>query len=128
MADPPFTIIDHVQLAMPAGEEQTARRFYRDLIGMIEIPKPAELVNRGGCWFQSGSVHLHLGVEPDFRPARKAHPALGCRDYDALTSRLRGMGIEVKDDHNLPGVRRSHIEDPFGNRLELIAADRETVR
>ncbi len=87
---------------------------------MREIPKPAELAKRGGCWFASGSVQLHLGVENDFRPAKKAHPALRCSDYDWLIARLRAAGIEVQEDGNIPGVRRCHIFDPFGNRLELI--------
>jgi catechol 2,3-dioxygenase-like lactoylglutathione lyase family enzyme len=111
-----------VQLAMPAGAEETARDFYRDVLGMREIPKPAELAKRGGCWFESGGAQLHLGVEPDFRPAKKAHPALRCRDYDALTSHLRAAGIEVTDDASIPDVKRCHICDPFGNRIELIAA------
>ena len=119
---PTFTAIDHVQLAMPAAGEEVARGFYRDLLGMTEIPKPAELAKRGGCWFESGEVQIHLGVEPDFRPARKAHPALRCADYDALTSRLRSVGIEVTDDTHIPGLRRCHIADPFGNRIELIPA------
>ena len=88
MTNHSFIAIDHVQLAMPQGEEEAARRFYCDLLGMVEIPKPAELAKRGGCWFASGSVQLHLGVEVDFRPAKKAHPALRCGDYDGLTSRL----------------------------------------
>lgn len=118
----PFGAIDHVQLAMPVGTEETARGFYRDVLGMREIPKPAELAKRGGCWFESGSVQVHLGVEADFRPAMKAHPALRCSDYDALTSHLRSVGIEINDDENIPGVRRCHICDPFGNRIELIAS------
>jgi catechol 2,3-dioxygenase-like lactoylglutathione lyase family enzyme len=122
MNESTFTAIDHVQLAIPPGGEETARGFYRDLLGMTEIPKPAELAKRGGCWFESGSVQLHLGVEVDFRPAKKAHPALRCRDYEALTSRLRAAGVEVKLDDNVPGVRRCHVSDPFGNRIELIAA------
>ena len=117
-----FTAIDHVQLAMPPGEEEAARRFYRDLLGMAEISKPAELAKRGGCWFESGSVQLHLGVEVDFRPAKKAHPALRCGDYDGLMACLRAAGVEVKLDESIPGVRRCHVSDPFGNRIELIAA------
>ena len=105
---------------MPAGEEDRARAFYGTLLGMNELPKPAELAKRGGCWFASGSVQIHLGVEVDFRPAKKAHPALRCRDYDALTARLRAAGVEVTEDSNIPGVRRCHIADPFGNRIELI--------
>jgi catechol 2,3-dioxygenase-like lactoylglutathione lyase family enzyme len=116
-----FTAIDHVQLAMPPGAEDRARAFYGGLLGMAELPKPAELAKRGGCWFASGAVQIHLGVESDFRPARKAHPALRCSDYKTLTARLRAVGVEVTDDANIPGVRRCHIFDPFGNRVELIA-------
>jgi len=122
MTDAPFTSIDHVQLAMPAGQEDQARRFYRDLIGMVELPKPLELAKRGGCWFASGDVQIHLGVEADFRPAKKAHPALVCREYAALILHLRAAGIEVQEDDNIPGVRRCHVFDPFGNRIELISA------
>jgi catechol 2,3-dioxygenase-like lactoylglutathione lyase family enzyme len=118
----PFVAIDHVQLAMPAGQEDAARVFYSGLMGMTELPKPADLAKRGGCWFESGSVQLHLGVESDFRPAKKAHPAMRCRDYDGLTARLREIGIEIKDDDSIPGVRRCHVFDPFGNRIELIAS------
>lgn len=121
MTDAAFIAIDHVQLAMPPGQEEKARSFYRDLLGMTEVPKPAQLAKRGGCWFESGGVQLHLGVEEDFRPAKKAHPAVRCRDYEGLTSRLRAAGVEVKYDDSIPGVRRCHIFDPFGNRIELIA-------
>jgi len=117
----PFTALDHVQLAMPPDAEETARRFYRDLLGMTEVAKPPELAKRGGCWFQSESVQIHLGVEADFRPARKAHPALRCADYDGLTASLQSAGVEVTADSNIPGVRRCHISDPFGNRIELIS-------
>ncbi len=120
MAEAPFTAIDHVQLAMPAGKEERARGFYGDLLSMAEIPKPPELAKRGGCWFASGSVQLHLGVEEDFRAAKKAHPALRCRDYAGLTSRLRAAGVDTKEDESIPGVRRCHVCDPFGNRVELI--------
>jgi catechol 2,3-dioxygenase-like lactoylglutathione lyase family enzyme len=120
MSNLPFTSIDHVQLAMPAGMEEPARKFYRDVLGMTEIAKPPELVKRGGCWFESGIVQIHLGVETDFRPARKAHPALRCGDFDGLTDRLRAAGVPVADDASIPGVRRCHIADPFGNRIELV--------
>jgi catechol 2,3-dioxygenase-like lactoylglutathione lyase family enzyme len=116
----PFTAIDHVQLAMPAGQEGTARKFYAALLGMREIPKPAALLNRGGCWFESGSVQVHLGVEVDFRPAKKAHPAFKCTDYDGLVAKLRSVGVEVTEPADIPGVRRCHVHDPFGNRIELI--------
>ena len=122
MLNRPFTAIDHVQLAMPSGMEDQARAFYSGLLGMTEIEKPAELKKRGGCWFSSGSVQIHLGIEPDFHPARKAHPALRCHDYGNLVARLKNGGIEIKDDESIPGVRRCHIFDPFGNRLELIDA------
>lgn len=121
MAQPSFVAIDHVQLAMPAGAEEDARAFYGTLLGMTEVPKPPELAKRGGCWFKSGNVQLHLGVEADFRPARKAHPALRCRDYAELLQRLRNAGVEVAQAHDIPGVDRCHIHDPFGNRIELIA-------
>lgn len=88
---------------------------------MIELPKPAELAKRGGCWFGSGDVQIHLGVEAEFRAARKAHPALRCRDYDRLVARLRSAGVKTMEDTNIPGVRRCHVSDPFGNRLELVA-------
>jgi catechol 2,3-dioxygenase-like lactoylglutathione lyase family enzyme len=122
MVTVPFTAIDHVQLAMPPGGEDTARHFYRDLLGMAEIPKPPELAKRGGCWFESGEVQIHLGVEKDFRPAKKAHPALHCRDYGALLQRLSEAAVTVAEAGDIPGVRRCHIYDPFGNRIELIAA------
>ena len=122
MSGSPFISIEHVQLAMPVGEEDTARSFYCRLLGMTEIPKPEELARRGGCWFESGSVQLHLGVEADFRPAKKAHPALRCRDYDAMTLRLSAAGVDVREDHAIPRVRRCHVSDPFGNRIELVAS------
>lgn len=117
----PFTAIDHVQLAMPAGEEERARAFYAELLGMNEVAKPTELAKRGGCWFASGSVQIHLGVEADFRPARKAHPALRCADYDSLIRRLSAAEIAVNEVNDIPGLRRCHIHDPFGNRIELVA-------
>ena len=122
MSEFSFLAIDHVQLAMPAGEESTARHFYADVLGMREIPKPAPLAARGGSWFASGSVQLHLGVEQDFRPARKAHPAIRVGGYAALLARLKSAGVEVIDADDLPNVQRAHIFDPFGNRIELIAS------
>ena len=113
--------IDHVQLAMPPGAEDSARAFYTGLLGMNEIAKPTELAKRGGCWFQSGSVQIHLGVEEDFRPAKKAHPALTCSNYDELIFELGRAGMPVHESGDIPGVRRCHVHDPFGNRIELIA-------
>ena len=121
MSNPPFSAIDHVQLAMPAGGEDSARRFFADLLEMTEVPKPMELAKRGGCWFRSGKVELHLGVEQNFRPAIKAHPALICGSYDALIAKLKAANVSVQEDSEIPGVRRAHILDPFGNRIEFIA-------
>jgi catechol 2,3-dioxygenase-like lactoylglutathione lyase family enzyme len=117
----PFSAIDHVQLAAPPNSEDTARRFYGELLGMQELPKPLLLAQRGGVWFASGDVQLHIGIEQDFRPARKAHPALRCSDYEGLLAHLRSAGIEVSEVNDIPGVRRAHVYDPFGNRIELVA-------
>lgn len=112
--------IDHVQLAMPAGREEEARGFYNRLLGIPEMRKPEELAKRGGAWFENGDVKIHLGVEQDFRPARKAHPALLVRDLRGLVERLRAAGVAVKDDEPLAGYDRVYVSDPFGNRLELL--------
>jgi|SRR5215467_14043370 len=121
MPEPPFVAIDHFQMAMPPGGEDTARKFYCGVLGMAELPKPDELAKSGGAWFSSGSVQIHVGSEPDFHPARKAHPALRCSDYDALIAVLRSAGVNVIEDARIPGVTRCHIFDPFGNRIELVA-------
>lgn len=113
--------IDHVQLAIPRGGEDAARTFYTGVLGMTEIPKPPPLAARGGCWFAAGPVQLHLGIEDDFRPARKAHPALVAADLDALAHRLTAAGAPVLWSDEIPGVRRFHTADPAGNRIELIA-------
>ena len=117
----PLTRIDHVQLAMPRGGEDAARGFYRDLLGLDEEPKPAELAARGGCWFRGGAVRLHLGVEADFRAARKAHPALRVSGFAGLVVALRGAGCTVREDGAFEDAARVYVDDPFGNRLELIA-------
>jgi hypothetical protein len=117
----PFTAIDHVQLAIPVGAEDVARRFYCELLELIEVPKPAESAKKGGCWFESGAVQIHLGVEEPFQPARKAHPALRCQDYEGLVARLTAAGVPVRPASDVPGITRCHIEDPFGNRIELVA-------
>jgi catechol 2,3-dioxygenase-like lactoylglutathione lyase family enzyme len=121
MGSHPFSALDHVQLAMRRGEEERARAFYVGILGMVELPKPPNLAARGGCCFASGDVQIHLGVEDDVRPSRKAHPGLRCANYDALLDHLRERGIEVREDDELPGTRRAYVYDPFGNRLELIA-------
>ena len=115
-----ITGVDHVQLAMPRGREDAARSFYAGVLGMTELPKPPLLAVRGGCWFASGSAVLHLGVEEPFTPARKAHPALLVDDLDGLLAVLTGAGHEcVRADGEIPGVRRFHTSDPFGNRVEF---------
>jgi catechol 2,3-dioxygenase-like lactoylglutathione lyase family enzyme len=116
----PVVGIDHVQLAMPPRKEREARDFYEGLLGIPLVPKPANLAARGGCWFESPDVKVHLGVERDFRPARKAHPALLVAGLGALVERLRQSGVEVRDDEPLAGSERVYVDDPFGNRIELI--------
>ena len=112
--------IDHVQLAIPVGGEGAARGFYGDLLGLAEALKPAELAKRGGCWFGSGALKVHLGVEEPFRPARKAHIAFKVDDVPALAARAKAGGYEVVQDSELPGHQRVFIFDPFGNRLEFL--------
>jgi catechol 2,3-dioxygenase-like lactoylglutathione lyase family enzyme len=115
-----ITGFDHVQVAMPRGREDAARAFYAGLLEMTEVPKPPALAVRGGCWFASGSAVLHLGVEEPFAPARKAHPALLAGDLDALAQALSAAGYEcVRADGEIPGIRRFHTRDPFGNRIEF---------
>jgi catechol 2,3-dioxygenase-like lactoylglutathione lyase family enzyme len=115
-----ITGIDHVQVAMPPGQEAAARAFYADLLGMAELGKPPILAARGGCWFASGAAVLHLGVEAAFTPARKAHPALLVDDLDGLAATLTAAGHEcIPADGEIPGIHRFHTRDPFGNRIEL---------
>ena len=112
--------LDHVQLAMPAGQEEQAREFYAGLLGITEVAKPPELAKRGGAWFENGHVKIHLGVETDFRPARKAHPGLLVDGLQALTALLRNHGYSVTEDAAIEGQLRAFVADPFGNRIELI--------
>ncbi|MEV1061728.1 VOC family protein [Streptomyces sp. NPDC050263] len=115
-----LTAVDHVQLAAPPGSEDRLRRFYVDALGMTEIPKPPALAARGGCWFRAGAVQLHLGIEDDFRPSRKAHPGLRVTDIEAYAARLQSHGTPVTWDDDLPGHRRCYALDPAGNRLEFL--------
>ena len=117
--------IDHVQMAMPNGVEDRARRFYGAVLGMPEIPKPQALAGRGGCWFAAGTAEVHLGVEEDFRPAKKAHPALVVEGLDEILERCRAAGLPTKPDAEIAGRRRVHVFDPFGNRLELMEANQD---
>jgi catechol 2,3-dioxygenase-like lactoylglutathione lyase family enzyme len=112
--------IHHIQLAMPRGQEDAARVFYSGLLGIPEKPKPPSLAARGGVWFHSGNLKVHLGVDPDFRPAKKAHPGLLVRDLGAMVRQLRAANVEVTEAGALPGFRRVYVSDPFGNRLELM--------
>lgn len=115
-----LTAVDHVQLAAPPGSELALRDYYVDVLGMTEIPKPPALAARGGCWFRAGAVQLHLGIDPDFRPAKKAHPGLRVVDIEAYAARLVAGGGSVTWDTALPGHRRFYSEDPVGNRLEFL--------
>ena len=114
--------VHHVQLAMPADGEDAARCFYSGVLGVPEVPKPGELAKRGGVWFETDGVKIHLGVEQDFRPARKAHPGLLVRDLQSLSKRLAGAGHEVTNGEPLDGYQHIYVNDPFGNRLELLEA------
>jgi catechol 2,3-dioxygenase-like lactoylglutathione lyase family enzyme len=112
--------LDHVQLAMPAGGEAQARGFYEGLLGIPEMKKPPQLAARGGVWFERGALKIHLGVEKDFRPARKAHPAFLVEDLPALVASLKRAGHGVNADESLEGHERIYVDDPFGNRIELM--------
>lgn len=112
--------LHHVQLAMPAGGEDAAVRFYEGLLRVPRVEKPEHMRRRGGCWFESGSTRIHLGVEEDFRAARKAHPALLVDDLDVVRRRLGEGGHPTVEDAPLPGYERCYVDDPFGNRIELL--------
>ncbi|MFE9096614.1 VOC family protein [Streptomyces sp. NPDC007264] len=115
--------LDHVQLAVPPGSEDLLRAYYADALGMTEIPKPPVLAARGGCWFQAGTVQLHVGIEPGHRPSKKAHPGLRVTDIEAYAARLAAHGATVAWDDDLPGHKRFYSEDPVGNRLEFLEPD-----
>jgi catechol 2,3-dioxygenase-like lactoylglutathione lyase family enzyme len=116
------TGIDHVQLAMPEGGEDRAREFYGAVLGLPEVAKPAHLAKRGGCWFERGSVKIHLGVDPNFRPAQKAHAALAVDGLDLLVATLEAHGYPVRPGEPFDGHSRIYVDDPFGNRVEMIEA------
>jgi len=112
--------LHHVQLAIPPGGEDRCRELWRDVLGMEELEKPAVLAARGGCWFRGGALEVHLGVEQDFSPARKAHPGILVKDLGALSRALDAAGVEVAWDQEFPGHDRFYAHDPFGNRLEFL--------
>ena len=116
----PVRSLHHVQLAMPEGREAEARAFYAGLLGIPEAAKPPHLARRGGCWFEDAAVRVHLGVEADFRPARKAHPAFVVEGLAGLADRLAAAGHPARSEEPLDGWTRVYVDDPFGNRLELM--------
>jgi catechol 2,3-dioxygenase-like lactoylglutathione lyase family enzyme len=118
----PLQAIDHVQLAIPVGGEDLARPFYIDILGLTEVPKPANMAVRGGAWFVAGAIQVHLGVETDFRANDKAHPAFVVDNVEALAVRAEAAGYRVKRDDDLPGYTRAFLYDPFGNRIEVLRA------
>jgi catechol 2,3-dioxygenase-like lactoylglutathione lyase family enzyme len=115
------TGLDHVQVAIPEGGAAAARGFYGGLLGLVEVPKPAALVDRGGCWFVGAGLTLHLGVERPFAPAGKAHLAFAVHDLDAARAELAAAGVPINEDTLDVGFRRFYAQDPFGNRLELVS-------
>lgn len=115
--------VHHVQIAIPTGGEDDARRFYGDVLGMEEITKPTVLAARGGAWFRQGDFELHVGIDEEFEPAQKAHPGVLVEDLEAMASRFSDAGIQIRPDRALPGYRRFYVDDPFGNRLEFLQAE-----
>ncbi|MFN8526349.1 MAG: glyoxalase [Chloroflexota bacterium] len=112
--------LHHVQIAIPPSREDEARRFYGELLGLRELPKPKNLAGRGGVWFKLGEHELHLGVQEDFAPALKAHPAVMLGDLLSVRARLDAAGATTSEDEPLPGYDRCYVNDPFGNRVELL--------
>ena len=115
-----LTGLDHVQLAMPPGQEDAAIAFYAGILGLAPVPKPAALAARGGVWFAGRGIALHLGVETPFTPAEKAHPALATPDLAAVRAHLDARDIPWVCDNAVPGLARLYIADPFGNRIEIV--------
>jgi len=116
----PILSIDHVQIAIPVAGEDRARTFYSGILGFSEVAKPAEMAERKSIWFVAGGVNLHLGLEPDFHPAKRAHPAFVVNGLDAILAACERAGFSSKPDTSFNGLRRAHVFDPFGNRLELM--------
>jgi predicted enzyme related to lactoylglutathione lyase len=116
----PFLSLDHVQIAIPVHGEEHARGFYSGILGFTEIEKPPQMAERKSIWFIAGVVNLHLGIEPDFTPAKRAHPAFVVDGLDAILAACERAGIGTKPDTSFNNFRRVHVFDPFGNRLELM--------
>jgi catechol 2,3-dioxygenase-like lactoylglutathione lyase family enzyme len=116
----PILSIDHVQIAIPINSEDRARAFYSGIVGFAEIAKPPQMAERKSIWFVAGAVNLHLGIEPDFTPAKRAHPAFVVEGLDKILAACDRAGISSKPDTSFKGFRRVHVFDPFGNRLELV--------
>ncbi|KMY51583.1 VOC family protein [Peribacillus loiseleuriae] len=115
-----FTGIHHVQLAAPPGSEEVARKFFVGILGFEEIEQPEPMKIRGGVWFGFGNYHLHIGIEEPFSPAKKAHPAFEVKNIEALKIHLAENNISFIVDTDYPGVNRIYIEDPWGNRVEIL--------
>lgn len=115
-----FKAIDHVQLAAPKGSEETARKFFVDVLGFVEIEKPEALKQRGGVWFQLGNIQVHIGIEELFIPAQKAHPAFEIENLEELKRHLTYHQVSFTEDEQLPGANRIYMNDPFGNRIEIL--------
>ncbi|WP_249599336.1 VOC family protein [Peribacillus frigoritolerans] len=115
-----FKAIGHIQLAAPKDSEDTARKFFKNILGFDEVEKPEELKKRGGVWFEFGNYQIHIGIEEPFYPAKKAHPAFEIENIEELKKHLVTNGIDVIEDDKLPGAKRFYISDPFGNRMELL--------
>ena len=115
-----LTHIDHIQLAAPPNSESEARHFFGTVLGLTEVEKPESLKKRGGVWFEFGSYQLHIGVEPAFSPAKKAHQGFHVKNLPALKNHLTSFGISFIEDQNIPGVERIYVADPFDNRIEFL--------
>lgn len=120
MMKPIFKGIDHIQIAAPSGSEEKAREFYGKLLGMQEIEKPESLKARGGCWFQCGTQEVHIGIQPDFVPAKKAHPGFTVNNLTLLKSQLEDAACLISEEPPIEGRARFFAHDPFGNRIEFL--------
>ncbi|WP_449354154.1 VOC family protein [Virgibacillus natechei] len=115
-----FEAIDHVRLAAPVGSEDEARGFFRDVLGFEEMEKPATFQDEGGVWFRSGNVHVHIGSDDPFTPAKRAHPAFHVKNLEAMKEHLAAKNVDFRVDDRLPGANRFYVNDPFGNRIEFL--------